>query len=70
MAEIRTNDEYRRALHRMDELRAKGQEEEEHHELAELEAAVAAYDQQHGKPASTPGRPMLKTERDGKVKGS
>ena len=54
----------------MDELRGKGREEEESHELAELEAAVAAYDQQHGKPASTPGRPMLKTEREGKVKGS
>ena len=70
MVEIRSNDEFRRALHRMDELRGRGKEEEEHHELAELEAAVAAYAQKHGKPADTPGRPPLKAERDGKAKES
>lgn len=69
MTKIRSNDEYQRALHRMDELRGRGHEEEESRELAELEAAVAAYAQQHGKPAHTPGRPPLKAERRGKVKG-
>lgn len=54
----------------MDELRARGGEEEENHELAELESAVAAYDQQQGKPASTPGRPKLKAERDDTSEGS
>ena len=66
MVLIRNNDEYRHALHRMDELRGRGEEEEGHHELAELEAAIAAYAQQHDKPADTPGRPKLKAERQGK----
>ena len=67
MVEIRSNDEYQRALRRMNELRGRGEEEEEHHELAELEAAVAAYAQKQGKPADTPGRPKLKAERDGRA---
>jgi hypothetical protein len=67
MVEIRNNDEYQRALHRMDELRGRGEKEEEHEELAELQAAVAHYAQQHGKPADTPGRPTLKAEREGKM---
>jgi hypothetical protein len=63
MVEIRNNKEYARALHRMNELRGRGAEEEEHHELAELQAAAAAYAHQHGKPADKPGRPPLKAER-------
>lgn len=67
--QIRSNEEYRRALRRMHVLRARGREEEENRELAELESAVAAYGQQHGKPATTPGRPPLKPEREGKLRG-
>ena len=66
MVEIRNNDEYKRALHRMDELRGKGKEEEQNPELAELQAAVSAYSQQSGKPATSPGRPPSRAERTGK----
>lgn len=69
MVVIRNNAEYERALERMDVLRGRGLEEEEHRELAELQAAVAAYAQQRDKPASTPGRPPLKTERERKRRG-
>jgi primosomal protein N'' len=65
MATIRDNRDYERALQRMNELRGRGLEEEESAELAELEAAVAAYAQRSGKPADTPGRPPLKTQRNG-----
>jgi hypothetical protein len=69
MVQIRSNDDYVRALRRMNELRGRGKEEEENHELAELQAAVSAYAQEQGKPADTPGRPTLKAERNGKAKG-
>lgn len=65
MATIRTNRDYERALHRMNELRGRGEEEEDGAELAELEAAVAAYAQQADKPADEPGRPTLRSERGG-----
>ena len=70
MAEIRSNEEYQRALQRMNELRGRGKEEEDSHELAELEAAISAYAQQGDKPADTPGRPLLKKQRNAKSEGS
>lgn len=63
MATIRTSKDYERALDRMNELRGRGCEEAESRELAELEAAVAAYAQEAGKPADSPGRPRRSGER-------
>jgi hypothetical protein len=64
MTTIRTNRDYEQALERMNALRNAGSEEAESAELADLEAAVAAYAQQLDKPASTPGKPAPNAERD------
>jgi hypothetical protein len=54
---LKSRDDYRRAIERIDELRGHGSTAEENAELAELEGAVARYVAKPGQPASRKGRP-------------
>lgn len=63
-AKIRTVEEYRRALQRMEELAARGFTARTNKELALLEGTVVAYVSEYGKPDLDLGRPPEKTPLD------
>ena len=54
---LRTRDDYRRALARIDKLRASGATAGSNAELADLEAAIADYVAKPGHPDWRKGRP-------------
>ena len=55
--QIKTEDAYRDALDRINELRGAGHSSDDNTEIAELEAAVAAYQVSPDQPGRTPGKP-------------
>ncbi|MBK8908595.1 MAG: hypothetical protein IPM60_12030 [Rhodospirillales bacterium] len=55
--QIKTKDAYRDALDRINQLRGAGRSPERTTEIAELEAAVAAYEAAPDQPDTTPGKP-------------
>jgi hypothetical protein len=54
---ITTRDEYAEAIERANRLRGQGQSAETSTELAALDAAIQAYEQQPDQPGRTPGKP-------------
>lgn len=54
---IATPEAYRRAIDRMDQLRSAGETAEQNAELADLEAAVAAYAAKSDEPDESKGKP-------------
>lgn len=54
---ITTPEGYRKALHRVSELRAGGATAENNSELADLEGAISAYGVQRDEPDESKGKP-------------
>lgn len=55
--QIKTKDAYRDALDRLSKLRGAGHSSDHSTEIAELEAAVAAYQAAPDQPGTSPGKP-------------